>query len=321
VLGLLLVLATSPAQTQSEARTLAGPGQRLPESAATMSANWVVLEAIGTAAWRAEGERQWREFMPGEVLPADCEIETGADGEVTLVAGGDQLIVAPLGRLIVPEASPGQDRLLRHERGRILVHIEPRKGRNVQVDTPLLSLGIKGTMFEVEVGEDQDSVVVHDGEVEVTPRDQTDPVALGAGDGLRKSATPGSPATRFTSPDRDTPSLPVAEPAPHRSPADGGMIDPRATPNQPDTGGDTWNNGRAQRSSDRTDRPASSGSQAGRSFGWVDDWASSWAWVAIAGVALLLLTIPLLALVQNLREQRLGRPQAEGRRRRELIRG
>jgi hypothetical protein len=307
---------------ESKGHAAAGPAKPLPGSASVTSANWVVLEVIGTAAWRAEGEREWREFMPGEVLPPGCEIETGAGGEVTLVAGGDQLTVAPLGRLIVPEASPGQDRFLRHERGRILVHIEPRTGRKVRVDTPLLSLGIKGTTFEVEVGADQDSVVVHDGEVEVTPRDRSDPVALGAGEGLRQSATPGSPASRFSLSEGEPSSLSVTGAALHglRS-ADGGAGEEGATRDRPDAVGDAGKNRWAPGSPGDKDQPTSSRSHGERWFGWVDDWAASWACIAIVGVALVVLRIPVLGLIQNLREQRLGRAQAEGRRRRELIRG
>ena len=101
----------------------------LHSSGVPTSANWVVLDATGIAAWRAEGDTRWQRFIRGEVLPAGCEIETGSDGEVTLVAGGDQLTIAPQGRLLVPIAQPGQDRRLRHERGRILVQIEFARGQ------------------------------------------------------------------------------------------------------------------------------------------------------------------------------------------------
>jgi hypothetical protein len=43
--------------------------------------------------------------------------------------------------------------------------------------------------------------------------------------------------------------------------------------------------------------------------------------VANAGVALLILFIPGLTLLQNLRQQLRSRPSAKGRRRRELVRG
>src|SRR5690606_34416107 len=73
----------------------------LDSSGVPTSANWVVLDARGIAAWRAEGDTRWHSFTRGEVLPPGTEIETGADGEITLVAGGDQLTIAPQGRLIV----------------------------------------------------------------------------------------------------------------------------------------------------------------------------------------------------------------------------
>jgi hypothetical protein len=126
-----------------------------------------------------------------------------------LVAGGDQLVVAAHGRLVLPEAVSGQDRRLRHERGRILVHIESRRDRDVRVNTPLLSLGIKGTNFEVDVNAEHDSVVVHDGEVQVTTPDQAEPVDLGAGKfsgnrPLRAVAPRGSPCPSPKHPGRRT---------------------------------------------------------------------------------------------------------------------
>ena len=159
----------APAYGFDDAQPVAGTSHDLvlDSSGVPDVANWVVLDANGTASWRAQGETQWRRFTRGEVLLPGAEIETGSDGEIMLVAGGDQLTIAPQGRLIVPLAL-GQDRRLRHERGHILVQIESRPARDVRIDTPLLSLGIKGTTIEVEVDPEQNSVVVHEGELEVT---------------------------------------------------------------------------------------------------------------------------------------------------------
>ena len=79
------------------------------------------------------------------------------------MAGGDQPTIAPQAELLVPIARRG-GRRLRHRRGRILVQIRSREARDVRVDTPLLSLGIKGTTFEVLVEPTQDSVLVHEGD-------------------------------------------------------------------------------------------------------------------------------------------------------------
>jgi hypothetical protein len=321
--GLLLVAAGVPAFGFDGAQPSpqAAHDPVLDSSGVPASANWVVLDATGIAAWRAQGETRWHRFTRGEVLPPGCEIETGSDGEIMLVAGGDQLTIAPHGRLIVPFARPGQDRRLRHERGRILVQIESRAERDVRVDTPLLSLGIKGTTFEVAVDPQQNSVVVHEGEVEVTTPGEPDPVDLGAGDGLRQSAVPGANATRFTLPGPDAPAGSAGEPL-WRLPPTGTNVPTGARTLAPVAPSDPaaarthsgWTRGHGSRAA-----PPTSGTATG--FGWLDELASSWVYMAIAGVALLSLTIPGLALLQNLRQQWQSRPSAKGRRRRALVRG
>jgi hypothetical protein len=323
VCGLYLVAAVASARgfdgelpPQQTAPDLVLESSTVPESA-----NWVVLDATGIAAWRAQGETRWRRFKRGEVLPPGSEIETGSDGEIMLVAGGDQLTIAPQGRLIVPLAQSGQDRRLRHERGRILVQIESRAARDVRVDTPLLSLGIKGTEFEVQVDPEQNSVVVHEGEVEVTTPNQPDPVDLGAGEGLRQTVGPDIP-TRFTLPAPDTragsndapawrlpPSRTNAPAAPETvapvAPSDSAVT--RTAPSERLRGNGT-----------RAVRPAPRGATGSS---WLDELASSWAYVAVAGVVLLILTIPGVAFAQNLRAQWRSQPRTQGRRRRELVRG
>jgi hypothetical protein len=346
----LLVAAVTPAHGFDDMQ----PGQGTPHDLVLDSsgvpnvANWVVLDAYGTAAWRAQGETRWRQFTRGEVLPPGAEIETGSDGEIMLVAGGDQLTIAPQGRLIVPLALSGQDRRLRHERGHILVQIESRPARDVRIDTPLLSLGIKGTTIEVEVDPEQNSVVVHEGELEVTTPGQPDPVELGAGEGLRQSAAPGGNPTRFSAPAPATPAgatdgpawrLPATKmnvpaapdtigPATPSDPAGARtQSEPAGARTQSEPAGERTQSepagtrAQADRTRDRTERTARPSQRAGTGFGWLDELASSWGYLAVIGATLLVLAIPGLAFLQNLRAQSRGQNQAEGRRRRELVRG
>ena len=77
----------------------------------------------------------------------------------------------------------------------------------------------------------------------------------------------------------------------------------------------------SDRTRDRAERTARPSPRAGKGFGWLDELASSWGYLAIIGVVLLVLAIPGLAFLQNLRAQWQGPSQAEGRRRRELVRG
>lgn len=319
--GLLLAAVATPAYAfeNREGSPQAAQDLVLNSSGVPTSANWVVLDAAGIAAWRAEGDTTWHGFTRGEVLPPGCEIETGSDGEITLVAGGDQLTIAPQGRLIVPLAQPGQDRRLRHERGRIMVQIESRGARDVRVDTPLLSLGIKGTTFEVLVEPEQDSVLVHEGDVEVTTPGEADAVDLGTGDGLRQPAVPGSETTRFVLPETDGAAGSADGPA-WRLPATNSPDEPETygPPTQADSAEPRHQADRARGGSAR-EKPASS--DAGIDFGRLDELASSWGFIAIAAVGLLILTIPVLVLLQHLREQWLGRSRPTGQRRRQLVRG
>ena len=315
--GLLLAAVAAPAHgfDDQEGPSQAAQDLVLNGSGVPTSANWVVLDAAGIAAWRAKGETAWNRFTRGEVLPPGCEIETGSDGEITLVAGGDQLTIGPQGRLIVPVARPGQDRRLRHERGQILMQIESREARDVRVDTPLLSLGIKGTTFEVLVEPEQDSVLVHEGDVDVTTPGEADPVDLGTGQGLRQPAVPGSAATRFELPAPEGPAGSADGPAWRLQPAtaDG--------PGESETYGPPSAAEPVATRSRRDDVRARPSSESGFDFGRLDELALSWRNIAIAAVGLLLLTIPALVLLQHLREQWLGRPRPKGQRRRQLVRG
>jgi uncharacterized iron-regulated membrane protein len=323
LLSLLLIAAgvpafgfdgTAPAPQVTQEPVLEGSG-------VPAAANWVVVEVTGSAVWHAEGETGWQRFTLGQVLPPGCVIETGADGEIVLVADGDQLIIAPQSRLIVPLTWPGQDRWLRHERGRILVQIDNRTTRNVRVETPLLTLGIKGTTFEVVVDPEQNSVVVHEGEVVVTTPDEPEAVDLLTGEGLRQPAVPGSSATRFILPapqvppgSADRPAWRLPPPAPELAVTPGTV----APVTQSEEAGARP---RFDSAPGRSDRAKSRSSRSDGWFGWVDELGSSRANLAIIGVLLLFLMIAGSVLLQSVRELWRRGQRAKARQRRELIGG
>lgn len=320
VLGLWVVAGGLPAAAQhgESSRGFVLGGSIMPAIG-----NWVVLGASGSAWWRPQGEAEWRRFEIGAVLLPGSEIETGDDGGVTLVAGGDRLIVAPQGRLILPLTDVGQDRRLRQQRGHILVQVEDLGERDFRVDTPLLSLGIKGTTFEVFVGREENSVAVHEGEVAVTTRDAPVPIDIGTGEGLRQSATPRAGAERFRLPAvemaRRTTDAPVwLLPGPVAAAAELAQSGAIAAPFDD------------RRSVDPTRRRERTQVEAGRHSAALageagsderNGWGSSWILLAVAGATIAALTIPGMALFQNLRQQWLDRPVSKGKRRRELTRG
>lgn len=317
VVGLLVVAAVRPTSAQHGE---APYGFVLGGSVVPAIGNWVVLTATGAAWWRLQGEAEWRRFETGEVLVAGSEIATGGDGEVALVGGGDRLIVRAAGRLVLPPAEVGQDRRLRQQRGHIRVEVEDLGERDFRVDTPLLSLGIKGTTFEVFVDREENSVAVLEGVVAVTTRDAPEPVDVAAGHGLRQSAVSGVGAVRLE--------FPAVAVAGHASDAPAWLLPEVATdvvqsgdlPAASDDRRSVDQRQRAERTqangAPRPDEQATVSESAPR-----DPWPSSWIFFAVAVATITVLTIPGVALLQNLRQQWLDRPVSRGKRRRELTRG
>ena len=112
----------------------------------------MVLQAAADADLAPAGQRPMaaRRARPGA---ARAERGRGRAGRRRAPGGGRR---SP-GRGAAQSPDParprcsGQDQRLRLERGRIRVDVERRPGRDVEVRTPLLSLGIKGTSIEVAV--------------------------------------------------------------------------------------------------------------------------------------------------------------------------
>jgi len=281
--------------------------------------DWVVLRAAADASWRRQGDLRWEPIASGQVLPAGSEVETGPAGVLILVLGGDRLVVASDSRLVLPARDPGQDTRLRIERGRMRVDVERRPGRDVEIQTPLLSLGIKGTSLEVAVDPAQNSVLVLEGRITVTSPERGAVADLGPGEGLRQRVEPGSAPERLAVPDlpagmeRTAPlrwylqapspvagseGLSVAGPVGSAEVAPASIerapIAPRAT-------------------------AAPARRTGGRGDGWLDDRTSVMTILLIAAGGLMILIMPGMALGQNLRQQWRDRSSARGRRRHGLI--
>jgi hypothetical protein len=248
-------------------------------------------------------------------------IETGSTGLVTLVTGGDELLVGADSRLIVPLST--ELAALRHERGRLLVHIEPRRDRAFRVRTPLLSMGIKGTSFELSVDQDQDRVLVLEGEVEVIRPGSDETIDLLAGEGLAQPAAPGSAPRSFVR--RIPPSAwpRTVEPQPWLMPDPAGpAVATRIERQERLAQGEDAAPSTAAARSDGPRRQPDAWPQF-RLPAAADQWLG-WDYlpvvVGLAAGALLLLVGPGFSLLQALRAQWEDRPPAKGRRRRDLVR-
>ena len=295
----------------------------LDTSHAAAGGDWVVVMRAGEAVWRQQGSATWQRLQAGQVVPAQSEIETGPDGALLLVVGGDRLALGADSRLILPAREPGQDQRLHHAHGRLRADVESRAGRRFEVRTPLLSLGIKGTSFELAVDRRQHSVLVLDGVVAVTLPGGRAAIDLGAREGWRQPVEPGVEPGRLEV--ADLPAV-VDRVAPVRW-------------HLPDTGvagssAADWSmrpvgTARAQAAGERdrvelrgrSSAPAGAGRDQ-RWFGtWLDHQTSLVTIVLIAGGGLVILIVPALVLGQNLRAQWQKRPAGKGKRRRSLTCG
>jgi hypothetical protein len=302
----------------------AGPSGALDTSRAAVDGNWVVLEGAGDAAWRPQGSLRWQPVARGQVLPAQSEIEAGPTGDVLLVVGGDRLVVARDSRLVLPERGVGQDQRLRLERGRMRVDVERRPDRDVEVRTPLLSLGIKGTSIEVAVDHEQNSVLVLEGRISVTTPGAAAPRDLGTGQGLRQLAAADAEAVPLQLTDLPpsgeraglvrwhlpAPAEPPLAERPAMQAAPGSAVAaPAVVEHDPFT------------LRERAAAPRASRQDSGGFGAWVDNQTSLVTILLIAAGGLAILIIPGMVLGQNVRQQWRDRPTGRGRRRRSLTRG
>jgi FecR protein len=313
-----LALLAAAAAAAAPAGDGADTAISLDTSQAALEGDWVVVAVAGLATWRPRGDASWQPIVVGEVLPAPSEIETGPTGQVTLVLGGDRLAVAPGSRLVLIARRPGEDQRLRQERGRLRVDIEPRPGRAVEVRTPLLSLGIKGTSFEVAVDPRQSSVLVLDGRVTVSTAGGGPPIELAPRQGLSQPTDLRQPARRLEVPDLPA-AFDRAGPVRWHLAAPAGPADPAEAVET-----------RAPGAVASAPNPLAAGTPAQAaealaenrgSQGWLDDRRLPFTVVAVAAALLVLLIMPGLVLGQNLRQHWLERPGGKGKRRRSLIRG
>ena len=292
----------------------------LDTSRAAAEGDWVVLQVTGRATWRPRGSVRWLAVAHAQVLPAGSEVETGPGGDLILVLGGDRLVVGTDSRLVLPARGAGEDRRLRVERGRLRVDVESRPGRDVEVRTPLLSLGIKGTSIEVAVDRDQNSVLVLEGRITATTPGDGPAAELGAGEGLRQPAEPGSAPDRLgvaglpPRVDRQAPiSWHLAPPGATSTTdasAPGSVGSAAAAPAMVAQHPSTLRrvSGAPRRSADRRD-------------GWLDEQTSLTMILLIAAGGLVILVMPGMVLGQKLRQHWRDRSSAKGRRRRVLTAG
>ncbi|MDH3231190.1 MAG: FecR family protein [Alphaproteobacteria bacterium] len=142
--------------------------------------SWMVARAEGNVRHGVDVNRM-QPSLAGDRLAPGTAVSTGSDGRLTIIRGHDRIDAGPdtwfvvSGDPAMPPDGVGQ-RL-----GRMLFDMGNRASWNFRVDTPLLTVTIKGTRFTIDVSVSAESVSVDEGSVEVRARGTGDAVLVGPG--------------------------------------------------------------------------------------------------------------------------------------------
>jgi hypothetical protein len=124
----------------------------------------------------------------GETLPPGTVLETGGGKLLLQLADGSQVLIRAHTRLTVEQPAPGDRGYFQLLLGRIRATINKHTGGAppFELGTPSAVIAVRGTQFEVEVSQRQETEVhVYEGVVEVTGRHSSTSVLVHAGSSTR----------------------------------------------------------------------------------------------------------------------------------------
>lgn len=135
----------------------------------------VVAGVLAFVLLRGEPEVAWtaKPVVATAVTTTGAVTETAADGRTIFSLGEDTVGLGPGSRVEIAAASNRATRLVL-SKGSVAAHVDPSRGkRNFDIETPLGRVHVVGTIFRVRAVEDELSVEVQRGTVEVTYGQQT----------------------------------------------------------------------------------------------------------------------------------------------------
>ncbi len=141
----------------------------------------VVAGVIGFVALRSEPEVRWsaKTVVASAATTTGSLTETQADGRALLSLGDDTVGLGPASRLEIASASSKSTRLVL-SKGSVAAHVDPSRGkRNFDIETPLGRVHVVGTIFRVRAMDDELTVEVQKGVVEVTHGTERSRVTVG----------------------------------------------------------------------------------------------------------------------------------------------
>ncbi|HET6373138.1 MAG TPA: FecR domain-containing protein [Candidatus Polarisedimenticolia bacterium] len=155
-----------------------------PQAAGAQPAAWSAVAASGSVETTHGGQcvTPWRAVSRGDSVPALSRVRTHERSRATFTRGGDIVLVSARSEIFLPDESSAPAMSIRQTSGKALYQFEPRTDGKVEIVTPYLVAGVKGTVFSVIVDPEYSSVSVVSGHVEVRSLASGEIVDLFAGD-------------------------------------------------------------------------------------------------------------------------------------------
>lgn len=129
---------------------------------------WILKQRVGDV-WIMTRDLKPLDLAVNDTLPAETIVVTRETGRAVLVRGGEHIILQPNTRLMLLKSGDVATRL-EQTRGKATYQVTRRIIPHFRVDTPFVAAVVKGTVFEVDVTENEARVAVQEGMVAVKSR-------------------------------------------------------------------------------------------------------------------------------------------------------
>jgi hypothetical protein len=130
-----------------------------------VAGGWEVLESHGGVRFRVADVQYWWPVRTGSKIPHGSTVATGRSGFLIIAHGGESITLRASSRVELP--AENADDQVRQSAGDLRYRITRIPNRRFSVETPYLSLLVKGTVFDVAVGDRGTQVQVTEGRVRV----------------------------------------------------------------------------------------------------------------------------------------------------------
>nr|WP_244969365.1 FecR domain-containing protein [Pseudorhizobium flavum] len=131
--------------------------------------DWTVTRANKQVSYTVD-KKTWHAVETGSVIPNQAWISTGPRGRATLARGTESISLQPntLGAVITTQGLFSRKTDVVQQKGQMALNIEKRSRPHTYIHTPFMAAVVKGTTFTVTVTEEDASLSVQEGLVQVS---------------------------------------------------------------------------------------------------------------------------------------------------------